>query len=60
MKGYHLFRTSVIFPPRGRAIDAATLVGGECKGDIRLDESLVAYISSKDPLAAFPTSWSVA
>ena len=47
-------------PSRGRAMEAAALVGGECKGDIRLDDSLVAYISSRDPLVAFPTSWSVA
>ncbi len=47
-------------PSRGRAEEAALLVGGECKGDIGLDDSLIAYISSKNPLAVFPTSWSVA
>ena len=47
-------------PSRGRAEEAALLVGGECKGDIGLDLSMVTYISSKNPLAVFPTSWSVA
>ena len=47
-------------PSRGRAEEAAFSVGGECKGDIGLDASMVTYISSKNPLAVFPTSWSVA
>ena len=47
-------------PSRGRAEEAALLVGGEGKGDIGLGDSMIAYISSKNPLAVFPTSWSVA
>ena len=47
-------------PSRGKSEEAAALIGGVCKGDIFLDEVIVAYITASDHLAVFPTSWSVA
>lgn len=47
-------------PSRGKSEEAAALIGGVCKGDIILDEVIVAYITTKGYLAVFPTSWSVA